>query len=136
MWIQLGLNRIVEICAFIECLCEAITQFVRHRLTDGYLKTGRAKELGRITEVFHQGMTGIGTMRECTIRINEQVIVLLGDQCPMATITTLRDHDVDREEITASENQEVGIRLTVKVRKNMRIVRVEADESFVLTYEI
>ncbi len=132
----LGLNAILEIATFIERLCEAISQLVRRTLLKGYVDTGRATVLGKVTEIFHRGATAIGTMKACRIHVNDQVIIDAPDQCSMATVTSLQNHGIDCQEVVAIEGQEVGMRLSVRVRKNVVIARVESDEPFTPDYSI
>jgi hypothetical protein len=131
----LGLNALLDICAFIGTLSEAITQLVRHQLLAGYVQTGRAIELGRITEIFRHGDIGIGKTNLCTIRVCDQVLLQAQDRCLIATVESLQENDIDRQEITATANQELGIRFTTRVVKDMAIVRVRDDE-FILDYSI
>lgn len=132
----LGLNALLEICAFTESLCEAIVQFVRRALLQGYVDTGRATAVGRITETFQHGAIAIGTMNACLIRVSDQVILIAPDQCPMATVTSLQENDVDRQEVSAAQDQEVGIRFNVKARVNMSIVRLAGENPNATDYSI
>lgn len=132
----LGLNAIIGISTFVERLCEAITEFVRHTLLDRYLATGRATTVAEITEVFHHGATGIGTMRAGTIRVHDELALVAEDRCPMTEVLSLRDNDVDRQEVVAAQGQEVGIRLTIHVREGMTLVRVLSDDEAACDYVI
>jgi RiboL-PSP-HEPN len=120
----LGLNAIGEICVFVESLCEAVTELVRNVLLQRYLEIGRATRLGRITEVFHRGETGIGRMEPCTIRVRDELVLVAPGRCSMVNVLSLRDNDIDCQEVVAAAGQEVGIRLTTHVRKNMVFIRI------------
>ena len=120
----LGLNALLDLCSFVRALGEALVELVRHRAIERALVVGHATAIGRITEVFHQGATAIGTMEPCTLRVQDEFALIADDRCPIVTVLSLRDNDADRALIDATARQEVGIRFNVQIRINMKIIRI------------
>jgi hypothetical protein len=121
----LGTAALLEVAEFVDALCRALVVLVRHRAYAPFHTIGRVEQIGEVIEVFRRPRAVICRMVACTVRVGDQLCLSSDSSCPEVVIRHLQDHGIDRTEITAAANQEVGMRFVGAFpREGARLLRV------------
>ena len=121
-------NALLQLCDFIENLCQALAELVLYHIITKQTNAGQAKYIGKITRWFPEPKAARAKVQEIILDGGTS-LVLLNEQtsyCCPATIETLRleetsENWVDVEQVNATEEIEVGLKFNIEARKGLQI---------------
>jgi hypothetical protein len=123
----LSSNALLELCEFVETLCQALAELVTYQVIERHNSIGQVREVGRITRWFPQPRATRAKVKEVTLSIGENLF-LVNEQiayCQFVTIKSIKIHEdgqeVDKEQVAITSETEVGLKFDVDARKDLRL---------------
>ncbi|BDI14366.1 hypothetical protein ANSO36C_01680 [Nostoc cf. commune SO-36] len=122
----LASNALLELCDFVETLCQALTELVTYKVIERKKSIGQAKEVGRITEWFKKHEAGIAKVEETTLLVgNSLFLVSEGSSCCyLATIKSIQMNDISVNEAKTTTGMEVGLKFDMDAKKGLRLYQL------------
>lgn len=117
--IILSANELIELCDFVEALCQALAELVTYQIVEQQKSTGQAQEIGRITEWFKKSQAAVVKVEETTLSVGTSVFLMGEAYCQLATIQSIRINDADQESVQTSRGMEVGLKFDIEARKKL-----------------
>ncbi len=123
----LGSNALLELCDFVDTLCQALAELVTYQAIECKKSIGQAREIGKITEWFKKHEAGVAKVEETTLSVGGSLfLVSKGSSCcQLATIKSIRIDDIPVEEVQTTTGMEVGLKFDVDARKDLLLYTVE-----------
>jgi hypothetical protein len=120
----LGSNALLELCEFIETLCQALAELVTYQVIEQQKSIGQVREIGRITEWFKKSRAAVAKVEETSLSIRGSLFLVGEAYCQLATIESIRIDDVDQETVKTTSGMEVGLKFDVDAREGLRLYMV------------
>ncbi|MBD1805293.1 hypothetical protein H6F98_07500 [Microcoleus sp. FACHB-SPT15] len=120
----LGSNALLELCEFIETLCQALAELVTYQVIEQQKSIGQVREIGRITEWFKKSRAAVAKVEETTLSVRGSLFLVGETYCQLATIESIRIDDVDQETVKTTSGMEVGFKFDVDAREGLRLYMV------------
>lgn len=121
----LGTDTLREWIAFVRAFCHALVEFITHRIVWEEARHIPESVLGLVTETFRDNIV-VATCDHGTLHVGDQLFFLRETDCVTARIDSLQVNGVDHTVVEiACEGFEVGIRSSVKVPRNSRLLRID-----------
>ncbi len=120
----LGSNALLELCEFIETLCQALAELVTYQVIEQQKSIGQVREIGRITEWFKKSRAAVAKVEETTLSVRGSLFLVGEAYCQLATIESIRIDDVDQETVKTTSGMEVGLKFDVDAREGLRLYMV------------
>jgi len=120
----LGSNALLELCEFIETLCQALAELVTYQVIEQQKSIGQVREIGRITEWFKKSRAAVAKVEETTLSVRGSLFLVGEAYCQLATIESIRIDDVDQETVKTTSGMEVGFKFDVDAREGLRLYMV------------
>lgn len=114
-------NALIELCDFIEALCEALTELVTYQVIERQKFLGYIKEIGKITEWFKTPQAGVAKIKEATLSVGESVFLVGEAFCQVSKIESININDQSRNLLEVTSEIEVGLKFNVSAKKGLRI---------------
>ncbi|MBW4544909.1 MAG: hypothetical protein KME25_10765 [Symplocastrum torsivum CPER-KK1] len=121
----LGSNALLELCEFIETLCQALAELVTYQVIERQKSIGQVREIGRITQWFKKPRAAVANVEETTLSVRGSLFLVGEAYCQFATIESIRINDVDQETVKITSGMEVGLKFNVDAREGLRLYKVE-----------
>lgn len=119
----LGSNALLELCEFIETLCQALAELVTYQVIERQKSIGQVREIGRITEWFKKPRAAVAKVEETTLSVRGSLFLVGEAYCQLATIESIRIDDVDQETVKTTSGMEVGLKFDVDAREGLRLYK-------------
>ncbi len=120
----LGSNALLELCEFIETLCQALAELVTYQVIEQQKSIGQVREIGRITEWFKKSRAAVAKVEETSLSIRGSLFLVGEAYCQLATIESIQIDDVDQETVKTTSGMEVGLKFDVDAREGLRLYMV------------
>lgn len=121
----LGPAALNEWISFVRAFCRALADVITHRIVNAEATYKPNTVIGRVTETFENNVV-IVTCEVGVLRVGESIYFLRESDCTNAHIESLQLNDINHEELHIDQTGiEVGMRTSIKVRRNSRLVRIE-----------
>ncbi len=121
----LGSNTLIELCYFVESLCQALAELVTYKVFERQKLIGLAREIGQITEWFKNPRAVVAKVEETTLSVGG-ILFLVGEaHCQLATIESIQIDGVENNEVRVINGREVGLKFDVDARKKLRLYILE-----------
>lgn len=121
----MGSSTLIELCDFIEHLCQALSELVTYKVIERQKSIGQAREIGLIKEWFKIPRAAIAKVEETTLSVGG-TLFLVGDACcQLAMIESIQIDGVSNDEVKTTKEMEVGLKFDVDARKELRLYKVE-----------
>jgi MAE_28990/MAE_18760-like HEPN len=114
---------LIELCDFIEALCEALTELVTYRVIERQKFLGYIKEVGKITEWFKTPQAGVAKILESTLSVGESIFLVGEACCQLSKIQSINIDDKPINMIEATSEIEVGLKFNMNAKKGLRIYK-------------
>ena len=118
----IGISEFLSILEFVDVLCHALAEFVRHSLVGRAESKGLYQVVGCVTEFFASPQASIARMRPARIRRGDSVIVRSATECFVAVVKSIHADDADVEFIDAALEQELGLCFIPAVRRGLDLL--------------
>ncbi|WP_375467103.1 MAE_28990/MAE_18760 family HEPN-like nuclease [Nostoc sp.] len=122
----LGSNALLELCDFVETLCQALAELVTYKVIERKKSIGQAKEVGRITEWYKKHEAGVAKVEETILSIGSSLFLVNEGSscCYLATIESIKIDDISVNEVQTSKGMEVGLKFDVDAKKGFRLYQL------------
>ena len=120
----LGSNVLLELCDFVETLCQALAELVTYQVIERQKSIGQVREIGQITEWFKKPRAAVAKLEETTLSVGGSLFLVGEAYCQLATIESIRIDDVDQETVKTTSGMEVGLKFDVDAREGLRLYMV------------
>lgn len=119
----LGESELLDLCDFVEALCEALAELVTFQAIARQIALGKAQEIGQITEWFKQRKAGVATVKEITLSVGQNLFLVneASSYCQLAKIESIMINDVPQEQVMATSEQKVGLKFNIEGRKGLSL---------------
>ncbi len=117
----LASNALLELCDFIETLCQALAELVTYQVIERQKSIGQTREIGQITEWFKKPKAAVATVEETTLSVGGNLFLVGEAYCQLARIESIRIDDVNKDTVETTIGMEVGLKFDVDARKGLRL---------------
>lgn len=121
----LGSSALLELCDFVENLCQALAELMTYKVIERQKSIGQAREIGQITEWFKKSRAAVAKVEETTLSVGGMLFLVGEAYCQLATIESIQIDGVANDEVQTTSGMEVGLKLDVDARKELRLYIVE-----------
>lgn len=127
----LGSSALLELCDFVEALCQALAEVVIYRIISRKTSIGQAREIGLITEWFKQPKAAVAKVKETTLAVGGSLFLVseARSYCHLVTIENIKiqegGNDVEKEQVKITSESEVGLKFNAEARKELRLYIVD-----------
>ncbi|WP_254434384.1 MAE_28990/MAE_18760 family HEPN-like nuclease [Dolichospermum sp. UHCC 0352] len=117
----LAANALLELCDFVESLCQALTELVNYQVLERKKSIGQAQEIGRITRWFDQIQVAVLKPSDsCLLSVGGSLFLVGDSYCQPAKIESIRNqNDESINEIETTPGMEVKLKFDIDARKNL-----------------
>ncbi|HAG85686.1 MAG TPA: hypothetical protein DCL61_32255 [Cyanobacteria bacterium UBA12227] len=122
---SLGSNALLELCEFVETLCQALAELVTYQIIERQKSIGQAREIGRITEWFKKSNAAVVKVEETTLSVGSSLFLVGDAYCQLATIESIQINGIATDEVQTTSGMEVGLKFNVDARQNLRLYLVQ-----------
>ncbi|MBD2083477.1 hypothetical protein H6F52_00530 [Coleofasciculus sp. FACHB-542] len=127
----LGSKALLELCDFVETLCQALAELVTYKVVDRQKSIGQAKEIGQITRWFPACKATRAKIKETTLLIGTSLFLIneASSYCQLATIESIQMEEggvwVEKEQaVINTEEKVVGLKFDAEAREGLRLYMV------------
>ncbi|WP_242061178.1 MAE_28990/MAE_18760 family HEPN-like nuclease [Nostoc linckia] len=122
----LGSNALLELCDFVETLCQALAELVTYKVIERKKLIGQAKEIGRITEWYKKHKAGVAKVEETILSIGSSLFLVNEGSscCYLATIESIKIDDISVDEVETITGMEVGLKFDVDAKEKLSLYRL------------
>ncbi|GAB1540963.1 hypothetical protein NUACC21_36320 [Scytonema sp. NUACC21] len=123
----LGSNTLLELCDFVETLCQALAELVTYKVIERKKATGQAREIGQITEWFKKPQAGVARVEPTKLAVGRSLFLVSEAYCycQLATIESIQIDNIPTNEVKTTTQMEVGLKFDVDARKELRLYIIE-----------
>lgn len=124
----LGFNALLELCDFVESLCEALIELVTFQLIRCKELIGQVRAIGEITEWFKKNKAGIAKINDLSTLLVGNSLYLVGEGsscCQFANIASIQINSVSVAEVQTTIGMELGLKFDIDARKGLRLYILE-----------
>ncbi|MBW4620671.1 MAG: hypothetical protein KME17_15115 [Cyanosarcina radialis HA8281-LM2] len=123
----LGTQELLDLCDFIEALCQALVELVSCQIILKKEQVGQVKQIGKITEWFKQPRAAIAKVKEITLAEGDNLWLVSESYCycQMAKIQSLQINGIHKQRENITFETEIGLKFDIDVRKGLNVYAVE-----------
>jgi MAE_28990/MAE_18760-like HEPN len=123
----LDANELLELCSFVESLCQALAELVTYQVIERQKSIGQAREIGKITEWFKKHEAGVAQVEETILSVgNSLFLVSEGTSCcHLATIQSIQINNISVNQVQTTRGMELGLKFDVDAKKGLRLYQLE-----------
>ena len=117
----LGFNSLLELCDFVESLCQSLTDLFTYQVIKRKETIGEARKIGKITEWFKNPQAGIVKIDNITLSIgcNLYLVSKKLAWCQSAVISSIKIDNISVGEVETVNEKEIGLKFDVNARKGL-----------------
>jgi MAE_28990/MAE_18760-like HEPN len=119
--IILGGEELLQLCDFVEMVCESLSELATYQLLLKQEKQGKVVKIGIISEWFKNPQAGVAKIINLSngkLKIGDKLFITSDSDCQLAEIISLAINGSLRQEIDLSLVTEVGVKFNIDARKN------------------
>ncbi|MDJ0733481.1 MAG: MAE_28990/MAE_18760 family HEPN-like nuclease [Nostocaceae cyanobacterium] len=117
----LNSNLLLELCDFIETLCETLSELMTFQVIERQKSIGQIKEIGTITEWFKNPKAAVAKISKPNLSVGESLFLVGEAYCQLAKIESIRINDKPINQVNLSSEEEVGLKFDVEAKKGLRL---------------
>jgi hypothetical protein len=127
----LNTQQLINLCDFIEPLCQAIIELVNYHIIESKINQNQAQKIGKIIEWFPKRQAYVAkileTVSETILSTGDSVVLISKTKsyCQLAKIENIQIDNEDKKEVTITPKIELGIKFNVEAQKDLEIVVVK-----------
>ncbi len=123
--IILGVDELLQLCDFVEMICESLSELATYQLLLKQEKQGHVMKIGKISEWFKNPQAGVARINNSKLKLGDRLFLTGNADCQMAEIVSLQINDISHQEINISLETEVGIKFNINARENLDIYNIK-----------
>lgn len=124
----LGSNALLELCDFVESLCQALTELVTFKVIECRESAYQVRAIGELIEYFKKNKAGVAKIADTKTLLVGNSLYLVGEGsscCQLANIESIQIDEVSVAEVQTTIGMEVGLKFNVDARKGLRLYIIE-----------
>ncbi|OBQ13180.1 MAE_28990/MAE_18760 family HEPN-like nuclease [Anabaena sp. AL09] len=119
----LSAKELLELCDFVESLCQALTELVTYQVIENKKLIGQAQVIGKITEWFKKPQAAILTADgEYLLSVGDSLFLVGDSYCQIATIESINSELIP--EIKTTPGMEIGLKFDVDAREGLKLYQL------------
>jgi hypothetical protein len=118
----LGSNALLELCDFVDNLCQALAELATYKVIERKKTIGQAKEIGEITEWFKKSKASIVKTTEVTNLSVGNNIFLINEGsscCQVVTVISIQINNTSVTEVQTNVGMEIGLQFDMDAKKGL-----------------
>ncbi|WP_242038874.1 MAE_28990/MAE_18760 family HEPN-like nuclease [Anabaena lutea] len=116
----LAANALLELCDFVEALCQALSELVTYQVIEKKKLIGQIQEIGKITEWYQEPKAAILTANgKDLLSIGDSLFLVGKFYCQLAKIESIQSNGESINEIETTSGMELGLKFDVDARKDL-----------------
>ncbi|NEP90714.1 MAG: hypothetical protein F6K18_30045 [Okeania sp. SIO2C2] len=125
----LGTQELLDLGDFIKSLCQALAELVTYQIIQLQTSTGKAKEIGEITEWFKKPQAGVAIINDSKLSLGANIFLVseTSSYCRLATIESIQINDNSQESIEITSETEVCLKFDIDAKKAFKIYIIVED---------
>jgi len=120
----LGREALLEYCAFIDALCQALYEAVNHWVLGWRLAIGTAVDIGEVTETYSNNIS-VAIVHDVTVDIGANFFFVGERYAYRAMVENIQILDIDQQHVVVGENQELGLKTNVPLKLGARVIALK-----------
>ncbi|VEP17195.1 conserved hypothetical protein [Hyella patelloides LEGE 07179] len=114
----LGFNALLELCDFVESICQALADLITYKVIKQKEIIGEAKKIGKITEWFQKPQAGVAKITDISLSINSNLFLVNENiaYCQSAMIQSIKIEDESVNEAKVTDEMEIGLKFDVDAK--------------------
>lgn len=122
-------NALLELCDFIESLCQSLNDLFMYQVIEQKLKNGEATRIGKITEWFKKPEAGVAKVNNATLHVKCNLYLVNQNLswCQSAIINSIEVDDNSVKEINVDSEIEVGLKFNVDAREGLDLYFIKTN---------
>ncbi len=122
-------NALLEICDFVESLCQSLNDLFVYQVIKRKEIIGEASKIGEITEWFKRPEAGVAKVNNATlyVKCNLYLINQNLSWCQSVTIHSIKVNNNSVQEINADSEIEVGLKFGVDAREGLDLYLLKTN---------
>ena len=114
---------------FIKSLCPALAELVTYEIFKKQTDTGKAKEIGKVTEWYEKSKAVVAKINNSNLSIGTNVLLVkeTSSDCRLARIESIKVNNTPLESIEITNKIEVGLKFDIDAKKELKIYIVVED---------
>ena len=125
----LGTQYLLSFGDFIDVLCQVLADLVTYRVILEKEKTGKAREIGQITEWFKKPKAGVAKLKDIRLSVGNPLFLVNPSisYCQLAKVESIQINDVfqDEVEIATETETEVGLKFDIDGKEGLSLYVIE-----------
>lgn len=120
----LNTQELLDLTYFIESLCQGLAELVSYRIIEIKISTGKARNIGRITEWFKKPRAAVAIINNISLSVGDSLF-LVGEEssyCRLATIESMRINDRPQQQLTITATTELGLKFDIEAKIGLNVV--------------
>ncbi|WP_107666781.1 MAE_28990/MAE_18760 family HEPN-like nuclease [Cyanothece sp. BG0011] len=117
-------NQLVDLCTFIEALCQALAELVTYKIIEKQKLIGQIKEIGKISRWFDKLQACQAKIQNTQLSVGEELFLVSEDTayCKSVKIESIMDkHDNQQQKINLMSEQVLGLKFNSSAKKGLII---------------
>ncbi|WP_231867054.1 MULTISPECIES: MAE_28990/MAE_18760 family HEPN-like nuclease [unclassified Anabaena] len=125
----LGASALLELCDFIDALCEALAELVTYQVIKRKKLIGKIREVGTIIGWFKRANAGVAKVAEIKLSVGNQLFLVSEDTscCYLVTIKSLHVNDNPVNDLQTTTGMEVGLKFDLNAKKGLRLYQLQME---------
>ena len=125
----LGFNALLELCDFVESICQALADLFTYKVIKQKEIIGKAKKFGKITEWFQKSQAGVAKVVDISLKINSSLFLIKENIscCQPAVIKSIQIQGESVNEIKATDEIEIGLKFDVNAKSGLDLYLLLED---------
>ena len=117
----LGFNALLELCDFVESICQALADLFTYKVIKQKEIIGKAKKFGKITEWFQKPQAGVAKVADISLTINSNLFLIKENIacCQSAVIQSIKIEDESVDKIETTNEREIGLKFDVNAKSGL-----------------
>ena len=119
----LGIEELLELCDFIENLCQALAELVTYKIILKQELIEQVRKIGEITEWLNKSKVVIAKVRDITLSVGDGIFLASETKahCQLVIIESIQIDDVSKETVEITSETEVGLKFNTDAREGLSL---------------
>ncbi|WP_088242605.1 MAE_28990/MAE_18760 family HEPN-like nuclease [Calothrix rhizosoleniae] len=123
----LGFDILLELCDFVETLCQALAELVTYRVIEQKKSIGQVKEIGKVTRWFPEPQAARAKIQDVNLSVGDSLFLVSETKgyCKLVKIESIKitenGQDIPKDNLLITDETEVGLKFDKDVREDLSI---------------
>ena len=119
----LGFNALLELCDFVESICQALYDLLICKIVIQKETIGEAKKIGKVTEWLKKPQAAIAKITDASLNISTNVFLINENSayCQSAVVQSIQIDSKVVNEIEVTDEIEIGLKFNIDARSGLNL---------------